>query len=228
MPYTISANTHTSAVPGKSRLLLDIPSAASISNFSVTDVSTSSTSHYAFSGYERRIIGQPGDQYRLLVTMLTTRPTGGPAPATSGSIRVQYTYVDLGGMTRVYDSGPLAAYFVTAETLVNHPWDGEPQVLAADVGGEQELVIPVTGLCSVKSGVMSDGAGSSWTLAMSGQTPTSLWATATYNFTLGEKTVTAGEGSLLSVTLTAEDDVGVQCTPFLFEVFHAAGGGGNG
>ena len=222
MPYTISAKQN-----GKSRFLLDIPDATLVSNLSVTDVSASFT-HFTFSGYENSIVPEPGGACRLLVTMLTTQPAG--VLPTAGAIRVRLDYVDLSGQAHTsWDSPSQAVYYVTNEVLTDLDWSSQPQELRASAGEDEVLIIPVTGLCSVKSGVMTSLDNDTWHISASGQMLTYLWTKVTYqspgNAVANTRPKFTGK---LSVVLTAEDDDTYPCRDFLVEIFHPGPGGGGG
>lgn len=225
MPHTIIANTG-----GKSRFVLGIPPALTLNpdTLVVTDVSTGSTSHYGFDNFDTHIVQQPGAGYQVLIGMLTTRPGGQPAPSTAGHVRVQFQYQNLSNQTFAFDSGSLAANFVTDEVSANHDWVGPAQLISSNVGGQQTLIVPVTGICCVKSGVVEGPAGEIWNLSLSGQTPDALWTTITYQFPpQPPKPVLTGGGTpMLTVTLTAENDVVFPFTRFRGNVFAVPDNGG--
>lgn len=217
MPYTISRNPN-----GKSRIILDIPDASSLdlTTISLTDVTTGTTSQYVFTLSGSVFLPQPGTPCRLIITTLTTTVVA----TTAGQIRVQFQYHDLSNQVVPYDSGALAADFVTTETLSNQTPTGPSQTLLSNVGGEQPFVVPVAGLCSVKSGVVTGPGGDIWDIVLSGQRPDSLWTKVVYRFpeASAAKAATAATAAqaaaaataaigTLSVTLTTEDNV-PRCT----------------
>jgi len=180
-------------------------------------VTQGTASHCVFALFSSAFLGDPGNPCRLIVTVRTTTVV----PAGAGSIRVRFQYQDFSNQTRAFDSGPLAANFVTAEVEGPPGPAGATQTLMSNVGGEQVLVIPVTGLCCVKGGVLTGPDGEIWDLVLSGQTPVNLWAKVTYRFPPIRITKATTElPPTLSVTLTTEDNLQHVCRAFFAEIFH--------
>ncbi len=169
--FTVSAND-----AGLTRLMIDIPDALSVSDLTVTDVSTTSASHYSLAVTSSTLVTTQDKPCRLLVSVTTTRPGGTVAPATAGgAIQLDFTYADLSDVTSTVTVGPLAADFVTMNAPADLTPPAELPTINVGIGGEQEILVPIGGICRVKSATVSGSDGSTWTVNRTGQADGGLW-----------------------------------------------------
>lgn len=175
MPANQNDLTVNATANGTTTFILNVDPFEGIAANGVTVVDNNSVAanRYQFTVTAYRTETTPGTPYRLLITMTTTRPAGANPP-TPGAIRVLVATTNNGAAV-VNDTGPLAANFVVAQNMVGHPPTVPVQTLVYGEGtGEQELILPVTGLWGVSSAsIVSEFGNCTW--LRGGQTPGNFW-----------------------------------------------------
>lgn len=179
---TVNANAN-----GSTTLILNVAPFEGIAADGVTVVDDNSVvaNRYQFTVTAHRTETTPATPYRLLITMTTTRPANANPPS-SGAIRVLVATTN-NGQAVVNDTGPLTANFVSAQNLVGHAPTVPVQTLVYGEGivGEQEILLPVTGLWDISSASIASEFGN-WTWLRGGQTPGNFWMCVQYTpFPLG-------------------------------------------
>ena len=186
MPANQNDLTVNATANGTTTFILNVDPFEGIAANGVTVVDNNSVAanRYQFTNVDFRSETMPDTPYRLLISMFTTQPAGANPPS-SGAIRVLVDTTN-NGQAVVNSTGPLAANFVSAQNPVGHAPTVPVQTLVyGDGTGEQQIMLPVTGLWGVTSASIVSMYGI-WTWHRGGQTPGNFWMCVQYTpFPLG-------------------------------------------
>lgn len=180
MPVTQNDLTVNSNANGTTQFILNLAPFGAIqaNGVTVVDDNPVGVNRFVFSNVDFRSETMPATPYRLLISMTTTRPAGA-VPPSSGAIRVRVATTN-NGQPVLNDSGPLGAKFVSSQNPVSHPPTVPVQTLVyGDGTGEQQIMLPVTGLWGVTTATIESNYGI-WTWHRGAQTPGNFWMCVQY------------------------------------------------